>query len=328
MSDVLEQARQVLRIEAEGISHVIDQLGDGFVAAVDLIIRSSGHVIVTGIGKSGLIGRKMVATLSSTGTMSFFLHPVEAAHGDLGMVSGRDVVIALSNSGETEELVAVIPTLKTIGAKVIAMTGRVGSSLGRMSDIVINVGVAREACPLGLAPTASTTAALAVGDALAVCLQTKRGFSKADFKARHPGGRLGEQLSVMVKEVMAAGDRVPLVGIDSPMSEIIAEIDRKDLGTALVVGQDNRLIGIITDGDLRRALLGGAAVSDWSCAEMMSRDPKSVRQDAVAVDALEIMEKYEITVLPVVDRDNRVLGLVHLHDLLGRGSFSFRNGHA
>lgn len=326
MSGILEQARQVLRIEAEGISQVIDQLDDGFVAAVDLIIRSSGHVIVTGIGKSGLIGRKMVATLSSTGTMSFFLHPVEAAHGDLGMVSGRDVVIALSNSGETEELVAVIPTLKTIGAKVIAMTGRVGSSLGRMSDIVINVGVAREACPLGLAPTASTTAALAVGDALAVCLQTKRGFSKADFKARHPGGRLGERLSVMVKEVMAAGDRVPLVGIDAPMSEVIGEIDRKDLGTALVVGPDSRLIGIITDGDLRRALLGGAAMSDWSCAEMMSPDPKSVRQDAVAVDALEIMEKYEITVLPVVDRDNRVLGLVHLHDLLGRGSFSFRNG--
>jgi len=320
----IDQAKEVLRIEAEGVMSLVDRVGQSFAQAVEMIFAAKGRLIVTGIGKSGIVGRKIVATLNSTGTPALFLHPVEGMHGDLGMVIGQDVVLALSNSGETDELNAIIPALKRLGAKVIAFTGGLTPTLAELSDVVIDVSVAREACPLGLAPTASTTAATAMGDALAVCLLSKRGFKETDFAARHPGGRLGQRLAIKVGEVMSTGAKMPLVGLQTPMDQVIAEMDVKDLGTALVVDEEGRLLGILTDGDLRRGLRNGREIGQLLAGEMMIAQPKTVSANAQALDALEIMEKYEITALPIVEADGRVSGLVHLHDLLGRGRFSFR----
>jgi len=320
----IDQAKEVLRVEAEGILSLIDRVGEGFAQAVETIYESKGRVIVTGIGKSGIVGRKIVATLNSTGTPALFLHPVEGMHGDLGMVTGQDVVLALSNSGETSELNEIIPPVKSIGAKVIVFTGSETSSLARMADLAIDIGVAREACPLGLAPTTSTTAALAMGDALAVCLLTRRDFKESDFERYHPAGRLGERLSVRVKEVMLVGSRLPLVKLNQTMSEVIAEMDVKDLGTALVVNGEERLIGILTDGDLRRALFNGLDVPKLNLLEIMTPEPKTVDANALALDALEMMEKFEITAMPITDTKGRVIGIVHLHVLLGRGRFSRR----
>ncbi|MBF0477420.1 MAG: KpsF/GutQ family sugar-phosphate isomerase, partial [Deltaproteobacteria bacterium] len=294
---MLDQAKEVLKIEAEGILGLIDRLGSEFEAAVDLILASKGRVIVTGIGKSGLVGRKISATLNSTGTPSLFLHPTEAIHGDLGMVMKRDVILALSNSGETEELNQIIPDLKGMGVSVIAMTGRSNSTLARNSHVVLNVGVDREACPLGLAPTASTTATLAMGDALSVVLLTKRGFQERDFYRFHPGGNLGERLSLRVAEVMLTGDNIPLVTPEMPMIEAIAKIDRMDLGVTLVADNTGVLKGIITDGDLRRAFLSGS-LTDRRVEDVMIKHPKAVGPDQLASEVLEIMEENLITCLP------------------------------
>ena len=320
---VLKKAKEVLQIEAEGISRVLDRLDNRFVEMIDLIFACRGRVIVTGIGKSGIVARKIVATLNSTGTPSLFLHPVEAMHGDLGMVVAEDVVIALSNSGETDELNLLIPSIKRIGCPLIALTGHVDSTLGRQSDIAIDVGVEREACPLGLAPTASTTALLAVGDALAVTLLDKRQFKSSDFRRFHPGGSLGQRLSVKVREIMLTGKKIPMVSRGETMGRAIEEINEKHLGATLVVEEDRMLVGIITDGDIRRSLLGEEALYGRPVEEVMTKDPKTLGSEALASNALGIMEKHQITVLPIVNPVNKVRGVLHLHDILGKGAFRF-----
>lgn len=322
--NLLDLAREVLTIEAEGLTALIQKLDASFVKAVDLMFRAQGRIIVTGVGKSGIVARKIVATFNSTGTPALFLHPVEAMHGDLGMVSAADVVLALSNSGETRELTILIPSLERLQAPLIAMTGRPDSTLGRLARVAIDTGVPREACPLGLAPTASTTAMLAMGDALAVALLTKRGFQASDFRRFHPGGSLGERLSLAISEVMLTGARVPLTPLSHSLSQAIAEIDAKKLGVTLVVDGRGSLKGIITDGDLRRALQKWGSILDQKVKEVMTAKPRSIGPGALASQALELMEHHAITVLPVVDEAHKVLGIVHLHDLLGRGDFKFR----
>ena len=320
---VLKQAREVLQIEAEGILGVVDRLDNNFVKMVDLIYACKGRVILTGIGKSGIVARKIVATMNSTGTPSLFLHPVEGMHGDLGIVSADDVVIALSSSGETDELNMLISSIRRIGCPLIAFTGNVDSTLGRRSDIAIDVGVEREACPLGLAPTASSTALLAVGDALAVTLIHKRKFKSSDFKRFHPGGSLGQRLSVKVQEIMLTGKKVPMVFSGQTMHHAIQEINRMQLGAALVVEGDSILLGIITDGDIRRCLMTQERIYDRPVEEVMTRNPKTLGPNSQASQALSIMEKHEITVLPIVNPVQKVRGILHLHDILGKGAFRF-----
>lgn len=322
-AQLLKLAKEVLTIEGEGIFGLIGRLNENFPRAVDLIFSRTGRVIVTGVGKSGIVGRKIVATMNSTGTPALFLHPVEAMHGDLGMISSQDVVLALSNSGETAELNVLLPSLRRLGIPLIALTGRVDSTLARQSDVVIDVGVPREACPLGLAPTASTTAALAMGDALAVALLTQRGFQASDFRRFHPGGSLGARLSLAIKEVMLTGEKIPRLSPGLKLSAALHEIDQKGFGAALVVDESGRLLGIITDGDLRRCLRTHETISGLSVAEVMTPSPHAIGPEALASQALELMEQKAITVLPVVDEHRQVLGIVHLHDLLGRGEFRF-----
>jgi arabinose-5-phosphate isomerase len=319
----LELAREVLTIEAEGIAHLAQKLDRSFVKAVDLIFRAKGRVILTGVGKSGIVARKLVATFNSTGTRSLFLHPVEAMHGDLGMVSRDDVVLVLSNSGETQELTILLPSLKRLGSPLIAFTGRPTSTLGRASRVVIDTGVPREACPLGLAPTASTTAMLAMGDALAVALLTKRGFQASDFQRFHPGGSLGARLNLAIREVMLTGDKIPRSRPEEPLSLAVREMGAKNLGATLVVENKDVLAGIVTDGDLRRALAQFGQVLERPVREVMTRAPLAVGPATLASQALELMEQKAIMVLPVVDEEGKVLGIVHLHDLLGRGEFKF-----
>ncbi|WP_068670467.1 KpsF/GutQ family sugar-phosphate isomerase [Thermosulfurimonas dismutans] len=319
----LEIARRVLRTEIEGLEAVERKLGASFEAAVELILSTRGRVVVTGLGKSGLIGRKISATFSSTGTPSFFLHPAEALHGDLGMVTRDDVLLALSNSGKTEEVNLIASVLKRRGVKIIALTGNLASPLARLSDVVIDVGVPREACPHDLAPTASTTATLAVGDALAVALAEARGFGPEDFRRNHPGGSLGERLKVRVAEIMLTGERLPLTSEGTPLQEALLEMDRKRLGCILILDPQRRLRGIITDGDLRRALVRHGKVEGLTVDEVMTRDPKKIEKDRLASEALDLMEKHLITVLPVVDVEGHLVGILHLHDILGKGSFKF-----
>ncbi|GBC63994.1 KpsF/GutQ family sugar-phosphate isomerase [Desulfonema ishimotonii] len=319
---VIELAKEVLRNEAQGILQLVDRVDGQFVRMVDVICQSSGRLIVAGIGKSGIIGRKFVATFNSTGTRSLFLHPVEAMHGDLGMVGPDDVVLALSNSGETDELNILIPSIRSIGCRIIAFTGNPHSTLAQNSDIVIDVGVEREACPMGLAPTTSTTALLAMGDALASVLIDRKHFKSSDFKKIHPGGALGQRLSKNVGDFMLT-ESLPLLSEDAEMTEILEVIDRISLGVALVVKPDRTLTGIITDGDIRRLLVRKQPVFERIAREVMTRKPKNVYQDTPAYDALNLMESFEITVLPVTDRQGVVLGVLHLHDILGKGSFTF-----
>ena len=321
--NLLDLAKEVLTIESEGIAALIPKLDASFAKAVDLIYRAKGRVIITGVGKSGIVGRKLVATLNSTGTSALFLHPVEAMHGDLGMVSKEDVVLALSNSGETKELTILLPSLERLGAPVIVFTGRLTSTLARHSRVAIDTGVPREACPLGLAPTASTTAMLAMGDALAVVLLTKRGFQASDFRRFHPGGSLGERLTLAISEVMRRGAEVPSIRGEETLAEAVREIDAKRLGAALVVDRRRTLKGIITDGDLRRALKKWGNIQDKKVKDLMTPKPRCIGPGALASQALELMEHQAITVLPVVDENQVVLGIVHLHDLLGRGEFKF-----
>jgi arabinose-5-phosphate isomerase len=280
-------------------------------------------VIVAGIGKSGIVGRKIVATLNSTGTRSLFLHPVEAVHGDLGIVSEDDILLALSNSGETDEINILLSSIRRIGCKIIAFTGNPTSTLARNSDIVIHAGVDREACPLGLAPTCSTTAQLALGDALAVVLIHKHKFKKSDFRKVHPGGALGQHLSSKVRELMLTGKSVPKVSETAPMEAVVAEIDRIGIGAALVVREDDTLVGIVTDGDIRRCIAKGAPVYEMTAHSIMSPDPHTVRSDTPTYDALNLMEKHQITVLPITNPVGKVRGILHLHDILGKGQFKF-----
>lgn len=323
---VIKQAKDVLKIEAQAISDLVDRIGPEFVAAVRMILKAKGKVILTGMGKSGLVGRKIAATLNSTGTPSLFLHPAEATHGDLGMVTRDDIILAISNSGQTTEIINILPILKNIGAKIISFTGSADSSMAIESDVVIDVGVEREACPMGLAPTASTTAALAMGDALAVALLNRRRFGKKDFRKFHPGGSLGERLSSRVKEVMFTDDHIPKVLLGSEVGNAIKEIDSKGIGATLVLDGEDRLEGMITDGDLRRALLTKKEIHSLKVEEIMSLSPKTIDENQLAAEAIGIMELYEITHLIIVTRENRVKGVVHLHDLLGREEFRLNGG--
>jgi arabinose-5-phosphate isomerase len=320
----LALGREVLDIEIAGLNTVRDQLGQGFVAAVHALATCQGRVVVTGIGKSGLVGRKIAATLSSTGTPAFFLHPVEGAHGDLGMIRAEDVVLAISNSGETDELNAVLPAIRSLGVHIVGMTGNEHSSLARQSDIILKVHVPKEACPFGLAPTASTTAALAVGDALAVCLIHWKRFDARDFQRRHPGGALGQRLRLSIREVMHK-DNLPFVREKTPLSQALKVLNQGGLGTVVVVDGHGGLSGILTDGDVRRLVCQGLPALDAPVDLVMTRNPRSVRPEQIAALALDIMETAAITVLPVIDHKNRLLGIVHLHDLLGKGRVKFSN---
>jgi len=320
---VIKQATEVLKIEAQGILELIDRIDKSFTEMVKLIYNSKGRLIVGGIGKSGIVGRKIVATLNSTGTRSIFLHPVEAMHGDLGMVSREDIFLALSNSGETDELNILIPSIRNVGCTVIAFTGNTDSTLAKNSDIIIDVGVNKEACPLGLAPTASTTALLAMGDALAVVLINKKHFQTSDFKKIHPGGAIGQRLSGKVSDIMLAGDLVPLVGKGASMEEAVKIVDRFKLGAALILSANETLAGIITDGDIRRFIARQNTIADSTVEDAMTINPQTTSPDKPAYDALNIMEKYQITVLPVKDNSGKIRGILHLHDILGKGEFKF-----
>jgi arabinose-5-phosphate isomerase len=318
---VIEQVKEVLKIEAEAILNLMERVGPEFDRAVQMILKAKGRVILTGMGKSGLVARKISATLNSTGTPSLFLHPAEAVHGDLGMVTSDDILIAISHSGKTGEINSLLPIIKNMGAKIIAFTGCLDSPMAEQSDLVIDVGVEREACPMGLAPTASTTAALAMGDALAVVLINSKRFDPEDFKRFHPGGSLGERLATSVREVMFTDDHIPMVLLGSKVPQALKEMDAKGIGATLVVGKDRKLHGILTDGDLRRALLNHKSVHSLKVEKIMTPSPKIIDENQTAAEALGIMELYEITHLCIVDTHHRVKGLVHLHDLLGREEF-------
>jgi arabinose-5-phosphate isomerase len=301
---------------------LIDRIDEGFSKMVELIYQSKGRLIVSGIGKSGIIGQKIVATLNSTGTRSFFLHPVEALHGDLGIVSKNDIFLALSNSGETE-LNDLVPIIRQIGCGVIAFTGGLDSTLAKLSDIVIDVGVEKEACPLGLTPTASTTAVLAMGDAMAMALLSKRQFKPSDFKKFHPGGSLGQRLASKVSDIMMTGDKVPTVPAGRAMKAVLARINLFNLGIVFIIDEAGGLKGIITDGDIRRMLSWSESIHALPADEVMIENPKTVNPNTPVYDALNIMEQHEITALPVVEGEKKVAGIIHLHDILGKGAFKF-----
>jgi len=320
---IIQKAIEVLKIEADGILNLVDRIDDNFSEMIEQICSCSGRLILSGIGKAGIVGRKIVATLNSTGTRSLFLHPVEAMHGDLGQVSRDDIFIALSNSGETDELCILLPSIRRIGCKIIAFTGSTKSTLAAQSDIVIDVGVEFEACPLGLAPTASTTAMLAMGDALAVVLLEKKNFNSNDFSMIHPGGTLGQRLASKVEDLMITGPSLPRVSEGTRMQEAVKEIDRGRLGTTLVTNPQNKLNGIITDGDIRRLVASGRSFLKFAVEDVMTKNPQTITESSPTYDALNIMEKHQITVLPVVNTREEVQGILHLHDILGKGEFKF-----
>ncbi len=314
-------AKEVLQTEVEGINALIDQIGSEFEDAVNMIMNCPSRLIITGIGKSGIIGQKISATLNSTGTPSFFLHPVEAMHGDLGIVDTNDIVLAISYSGETTELTLLMSTLQKRGVKTIALTGNPESTLSSWANITLKAAVPREACPLGLAPTASTTAALALGDALAVALLDRKEFAASDFRRNHPGGSLGERLKTRVSEVMLTGDQIPMVHPEDDFTATITTLNNKNLGAVLVCDNDQQVQGIITDGDIRRLLTSPHDLNKCQASEIMTANPKSIEDKLLAADALSIMQRHEVTILPVCAREGRLQGIIHLHDLLGKGEF-------
>ncbi len=315
-SPSLALARRVLRIEAAAISALAERLGTEFECALDLILQRRGRVIVTGIGKSGHIARKLAATLASTGTPAYFVHAAEAAHGDMGMITPEDVVIALSNSGTSEEVLTIVPLVKRQGAKLIAITGRPGSPLALQADVHLDAAVAEEACPLNLAPTASTTAALALGDALAVTLLNARGFAADDFARSHPGGALGRRLLTHVGDVMRHADSVPIVSADAPVTQALLAMTAGGMGMTAIVGPNGEPIGIFTDGDLRRALEKGCDVRSVLLADVMTRQPRSIHPEALAVEAAALMERMRINQLLVLNTDGRLVGALTTHDLM------------
>lgn len=322
MEAMLKHAQEVLRMEAEAILELVPRIDDNFTAAISLILECPGRTVITGMGKSGIIGRKMAATFASTGTPSFYLHPAEGIHGDLGMVTSADVVIALSNSGETGEILNILPSLRRIGAKIIAMVGNANSTLAKNADVVLDVGVNKEACPLGLAPTSSTTAALAYGDAIALALLQKRNFTASQFAVFHPGGSLGRKLLLTVGNIMHSGEENPLVSAATTVQEALFVITDKGLGAVSVVDEAGKMLGVLTDGDIRRGLRKGVDFLQHPVTELMTKTPKYITADKLAAQALHLMESNQpkpITVLPVVDEEMAVIGLLHMTDLVRQG---------
>lgn len=318
-SAALAKAKEVLALEAEAILAMRDRLSSTFDQALDLIEGCQGKVVVTGMGKSGHIARKIAATLASTGTPAFFVHPAELRHGDFGMVDGRDIVIALSGSGETQEIKLILETIKRLGVKMIAFTGNVNSTLAGFSDVVLDVGVVREVCPLNLAPTSSTTAALAMGDAVAIALMEKRNFQIEDYAKLHPGGALGQR-TVLVRDIMRAGILVPTVALGDSYNQVLAEIDRKRLGFTAVVNAEKKLIGMITDGDLRRAQVKwGTDAFKKEASEIMSANPKTLSEESLAIEGWKMMEKHSISDILIVDNQSRPVGIVDIKDMLRAG---------
>jgi arabinose-5-phosphate isomerase len=311
---MLDLARTVLRTEAAAILRLVDTLGNDFERAIELLFACRGRVLVTGMGKSGIICRKIAATLSSTGTPAFFLHPAEAIHGDIGALRDDDVVIAVSRSGETEEVIRLLESIRRIGATLIAITGERGSTLGNAADLTLDSGVGEEACPFNLAPTASTTAALALGDALAMTLLVRKGFREEDFASLHPGGRLGRRL-LRVEQAMHAGEAAPIVAVSTRMPEVFHEMSSKRLGMTCVIAADGRLAGVFTDGDLRRLLTRTSEIMALTAGEVMTPDPITIGRRLLAVEALKLMEARKVTSVVVADDQRRVVGVVHLHDL-------------
>ncbi len=320
MDNILDIAKRVLKIEAEAVLALKERLNSNFEKAVEMVYRSKGRVVVTGMGKSGLVGKKIAATLASTGTPAFFLHPAEASHGDLGMVTSNDVIIAISNSGETEELAGLIPFLKRFNVGLIAMTGSPNSTLSKAADVHLDISVKEEACPLGIVPTASTAATMAMGDALAVALLTKRGFNEEDFAFFHPGGSLGKKLFIKVRDLIHTGEALPVVSPDASMTGAVMEISSKRLGVTIVAKADKKILGIITDGDVRRGIeKWGKDFFDMNAGEVMTKNPKTISEEELAAKALSIMENKSITSLVVPDENGRAKGIIHLHDILRRG---------
>lgn len=315
---IIDLAKEVLQIEASSISELINRLDNNFIKAVDLLYECKGRVIVTGMGKSGIIGKKIAATLSSTGTPAFYLHPAESTHGDSGVITRDDIIIAISNSGETGELLQLLPLIKRFNINLIALTGKLNSTLALKSDITIDISVEKEACPMGLAPTASTTATLAMGDALAVCLLKKRGFTPEDFLVFHPSGSLGKSILYKVEDLMITGDKLPLIDANTKFQDAIIKITDKKLGIAIIT-ENNKISGILTDGDIRRTVIKHANISPLMVKDVMTVNPKTIAKDELAAKALHIMEKYSITSIIVSDNNSSVDGLIHIHDLLKAG---------
>ncbi len=318
-NNIIKKAKDVIRIEAEAVSQLEARIGKGFIKAVELIYNSKGRTIVTGMGKSGIIARKIVATMNSTGTPAIFLHPSDAVHGDLGIVRKEDVIICISKSGDTNEVQQLIPMFKRIGVPIISIVGNINSSLAQSSDIILDASVNEEACPLDLAPTASTTAALALGDALAIALLENYNFSREDFALFHPGGNLGKRLILKTEEIMVKNENVPKVAFNTSVNDVIIEITSKRLGATCVVNSYGILIGIITDGDLRRMLQKTTDFSSLTAANIMTKNPKTIKKNILAARAIQEMESYSITQLIVVDDDEKPIGMVHLHDLVKAG---------
>lgn len=317
--DVMTLAKQVFETESQGLHHVATKLDNQFIQAVDLLLECNGRVVVTGMGKSGHIANKIAATLASTGTPAFFVHPGEASHGDLGMITRDDVVIAISNSGETQEVLALLPMLKRFDIAFIAMTGRPASTLAKAANAHLDVGVEKEACPLGLAPTSSTTATLAMGDALAVAALQCRGFTAEDFALSHPGGALGKRLLIRVKDLMHTGKTLPVVTLETLLPDAINEMSAKMFGITAIVDEQGTLCGVFSDGDIRRAIGKPLNLSTTTMHQIMTAKGKTINQEQLAAEALELMEKYKITSLFILDNDRKPVGIIHLHDLLRAG---------
>lgn len=319
LSKIIDSAKEVLEIEANSILRLKDSIGEEFDKAIEILYNCKGRVIVTGMGKSGLIGKKIAATMSSTGTPAYFLHPAESTHGDSGVITRNDVIIAISNSGETQELMNLLPLIKRFGCPMIGMTGNTNSTLGKTSDVVLDISVEKEADTLGKAPTASTTATLAMGDALAVCLMQEKGFTKEDFLMFHPSGKLGKGLTYKVKDLMITGEKMPVVTENDSFQDVIKIISEYKLGMSMIVSSSGQLSGVLTDGDIRRTVIKYDNTSNLCVKDVMTSNPKRITEDAYAASALNLMEKYSITALAVVDENNIPVGVIHVHDLLRAG---------
>ncbi len=318
-AELLTLAAEVLDIESRAVASLGERLDERFIAACKLCLDTPGRIVVTGMGKSGHVSNKIAATLASTGTPAFFMHPAEASHGDLGMITGQDLLLAISYSGETEEVVTILPIVKRIGARLISMTGKPTSTMAEAADVHLDISVAEEACPLNLAPTASTTATLAMGDALAVALLQSRGFTAEDFARSHPSGSLGKRLLLRVADVMRQGDALPAVTSDVSLRDGLMEMTAKGLGMTAIVDAENRVEGIYTDGDLRRTLDSGADIHNTNIADVMSTSCKTTTADVLAAEALHLLETYKITSLLVTDDENRLIGALNIHDLFREG---------
>lgn len=316
---ITDLAKEVLDIEAHSILRLKNSINESFDKAIDILYACKGRVIVTGMGKSGLIGKKIAATLSSTGTPSYFLHPAESTHGDSGIITRDDVIIAISNSGETQELLNLLPLIKRFGVPMIALTGGLTSTLAKTSEVFLDISVEKEACPLNKAPTASTTATLAMGDALAVCLLEKRGFSEEDFLVFHPGGALGRGILYKAAELMLTGEKLPLASEDDKFTDVIEVISEKKLGVAIITDKSGKMTGVLTDGDIRRTLIKYHNIADLKTKDVMTVNPKTIVYDELAAKALHLMEKYSITALAITDENQKPVGILHIHDLLKAG---------